>query len=85
MLYTMSGEIFFSCILLVTVIIVYQCVHREKINKLQALAFGVLVSAAIEISQLILMRGLFGFIPPTGLWWGLFFYILKEYYFRRRK
>ena len=34
-----SREIlFFSCILLVTVIIVYQCVHREKINKLQALA-----------------------------------------------
>ena len=34
-----SREIlFFSCILLLTVIIVYQCVHREKINKLQALA-----------------------------------------------
>ena len=34
-----SREIlFFSCILLVTVIIVYQCVHREKINKLQALS-----------------------------------------------
>ena len=79
----------------------------------------VLISATIEMSQLITMRGLFewddmihnglgcmvgavlvnwmiGFfgkrtkdklspIPPTGLWRGLFFYILKEYYFRRRK
>lgn len=71
--WSMREILFFSCILLAVVIVVYRCVQRGKINKIQALplimnhevkwswalVFGVLVSAVIETSQLITMRGLF--------------------------
>ncbi len=36
--WSMREILFFSCILLAVVIVVYRCVRRGKINKIQALA-----------------------------------------------
>ena len=57
--WTLLKENLLNCILLLPAGVLLPIIANHKIKWYQALAVGILVSAIIEFSQLIFMRGLF--------------------------
>ena len=57
--WTLLKENLLNCILLLPVGVLLPIIANHKVKWYQALVIGILVSAIIEFSQLIFMRGLF--------------------------
>ena len=72
-----------NCILLLPAGALLPLIMNRKVKWQEALVFGVLISATIETSQLITMRGLFEWAdyPPHRVVAGTFFLYTKRILF----